>query len=210
MTFEFSEKVSDALYWLERQTHIRTNHARMLCGRDVGSLMAGIIAENGYKNVLEIGVFTGFSSICLAAGTDGGHVDALEINDELTDLILDGYERAGFKDAITLHIGDALKIIPILKSQIDNDLQPLYDVVYLDANKRFYSDYYDAVFPMLRQGGMIIADNVLWSGKAQDPNAKLDAQTRGIKDFNSRIEADPRVEAKLLDLRDGVYLIKKL
>lgn len=211
MSDVFPAQVSKALYWLERQTHIRTNHARMLCGKDVGACLAQLIRDNGYAQVLEIGAFTGYSTICLASALpQGGHVDSLEINDELTSLILQGYELAGLSDKISLHIGDALKLIPELASKIARGEQPEYDFIYIDANKRYYSAYYEAVMPLLRKGGMIVADNVLWSGKALDPSAKPDAQTVGIKNFNSLVASDPRVEAQLVDLRDGLYIIKKI
>ncbi|MCF0174813.1 MAG: class I SAM-dependent methyltransferase [Bacteroidales bacterium] len=206
----FSPQISETLYWLTRQTHIRTNHARMLCGAEVGELLSAIIQKNGYRNILEIGVFTGYSSICLASASPDVRLDSLEINDELTDLILEGWKRAGVNSQINLSIGDAMKLIPELKLRIDNGLQPLYDLVYIDANKRYYTDYYTAVLPLLRQGGMIVADNVLWSGKALDPNSKLDPQTKGIKNFNALVENDARVKAELLPLRDGLYLITKL
>ena len=155
---QFSTEVNQALSWLEKETHIRTNHPRMLSGQDVGHLLNFLVKETAAGNILEIGVFTGYSSICLASGLGpNGHLDALEIKDELEDLILSGYRRAGVSDKITLRFGDAKEIIPTLGST--------YDLVYIDADKREYPTYYRMVFDKVRVGGLIIADNVLWDGK---------------------------------------------
>lgn len=190
------------LAWLERQTNLRTNHSRMLCGPVVGKLLefiSGMIAPN---NILELGAFTGYSSICLARGLKpGGHLDSIEINDELEDLILEAHERAGLQDKITLHIGDAKEIITTLDKQ--------YDLVFIDANKREYCKYYDLVFDYVRPGGYILADNVLWDGKVYSDPLPTDAQTQGIYKFNEMVKNDPRVENVIIPLRDGLNLIRK-
>ncbi len=190
------------LAWLERQTNLRTNHSRMLCGPVVGKLLefiSGMIAPN---NILELGAFTGYSSICLARGLKpGGHLDSIEINDELEDLILEAHERAGLQDKITLHIWDAKEIITTLDKQ--------YDLVFIDANKREYCKYYDLVFDYVRPGGYILADNVLWDGKVYSDPLPTDAQTQGIYKFNEMVKNDPRVENVIIPLRDGLNLIRK-
>ena len=213
---------SEALDWVVKQTHIRTNHARMLSGLTQGQLMRMIVQMTGAGRVLELGTFTGYSAICLASGLpEGGHLDTLELNDELEDLILEGFERAGLADVISLHIGDCKETLAGLRRDaglgdgaesgdregIRSDM--LYDIVYMDANKREYCEYYDLVFDMVRPGGLILADNVLWDGKVcQDPLPQ-DKQTQGIARFNNMVSSDPRVESVILPIRDGLNVIRK-
>ena len=196
---------SEALDWVVKQTHIRTNHARMLSGAAQGQLLRMLVQMTGAVRVLELGTFTGYSAICLASALpENGHLDTLELNDELEDLILEGFERAGLADKITLHIGDCKETLQSFRGQME-----LYDVVYMDANKREYCEYYDLVFDMVRPGGLILADNVLWDGKVcQDPLPQ-DKQTLGIVAFNDKVSADPRVESVILPLRDGLNVIRK-
>ena len=202
---EHATAQSEALSWVEKQTHIRTNHARMLSGAVQGQVMRMIVQMSGAKDILELGTFTGYSAICLAAATEGkGHVDTLEINDELEDLILEGFERAGLDENIDLHIGDCKETLRRFKEE-----GRMYDLVYMDANKREYCEYYDLVFPMLSPGGFIIADNTLWDGKVVDWGKKLDAQTEGILKFNDYIAQDKRVEKVIIPLRDGLTIIYK-
>jgi len=193
------------LQWLQKQTNLRTNHARMLCGPVEGKLMEMLSGMIQPKNILEIGAFTGYSAICLARGLkEGGMLDSLELNDELEDLILQAHERAGLSDKITLHIGDAKQTLKDLKEQ-----GKMYDLVFIDANKREYPAYYDLVFDMVRPGGYILADNVLWDGKVYQDNVPQDAQTQGIFRFNEIVKEDPRVENVIIPLRDGMNLIRK-
>ncbi len=198
-----STPMSDTLQWLERETHIRTNHARMLSGREQGSLLSLISELARPSSILELGVFTGYSTICLAKGlAEGGTIHAVEINDELEDLIREGYCRAGIEDRVQLHFGDAKQIIP--------QLDCCFDLVYIDANKREYPDYYRLVFDKVTPGGLILADNVLWDGKVLQEPMPEDAQTRGIATFNDLVAADERVENFILPLRDGLNIIRKL
>ena len=198
-----STPASEALQWLERETHVRTNHARMLSGREVGSLLSLLSELSRPANILELGVFTGYSTICLAKGlAEGGTIHAIEINDELEDLIREGYERAGISDRVQLHFGDAKKIIP--------ELDCSFDMVYIDANKREYPEYYRLVFDKVVPGGLIIADNVLWDGKVFQEPVPEDGQTRGIAAFNDIVAADERVENFILPVRDGLSIIRKL
>lgn len=233
---EHSTAQGEALDWVEKQTNIRTNHARMLSGAVLGRFLNFVVQMTGASRILELGAFTGYSAICLASalGPDG-HLDTLEINDELEDLILEGFERAGVADRITLHIGDCKETLAKLKGQdftTDEDSEAkgmadkgieaesqdtkmtckakLYDLVYIDANKREYCEYYDLIFDMVRPGGWILADNVLWDGKVcQDPLPQ-DKQTIGIARFNDMIVNDRRIESVILPLRDGLNLIHKL
>lgn len=204
---ECSSPQGEALDWLQKQTNIRTNHARMLSGPVQGRFLKMIVEMCGARRVLELGSFTGYSGICLASGLpEDGHLDTLEINDELEDLILEGFSRAGLRERISLHIGDCLET---LKRFREEGREP-YDMVFIDANKRDYPEYYELVFDLVRPGGWILADNVLWDGKvALDPMPQ-DRQTLGIDNFNRRVASDPRVESVIIPLRDGLNLIRKL
>ena len=204
---ECSSPQGEALDWLQKQTNIRTNHARMLSGPVQGRFLKMIVEMCGARRVLELGSFTGYSGICLASGLpEDGHLDTLEINDELEDLILEGFSRAGLRERISLHIGDCLET---LKRFREEGREP-YDLVFIDANKRDYPEYYELVFDLVRPGGWILADNVLWDGKvALDPMPQ-DRQTLGIDSFNRRVASDPRVESVIIPLRDGLNLIHKL
>jgi len=201
---------SEGLEWIRRQTHLKTNHARMLSGPVQGRLIRTLTAAFGAHRALEIGAFTGYTSACIALGLRDGsaeraHLDSLEINDELEDVILEGWRRVGVDESITLHIGDALESIAKLSPSLD----PAYDLVYIDANKRQYCAYYDAVLPLLRPGGVILADNTLWDGKVLEEPMPQDAQTVEIAAFNEKVAKDPRVEAVILPLRDGLTIIRK-
>ena len=194
-----------ALEWVEKQTHIRTNHPRMLSGSVQGQVMRMLAQISGASRILELGTFTGYSAICLASALPAdGHLDTLEINDELEDLILEGFERAGLADRISLHIGDCKETLRRFREEGRE-----YDLVYMDANKREYCEYYELIFDMVRPGGLILADNVIWDGKVcQDPLPQ-DKQTLGIARFNDMVSADPRVESVILPLRDGLNLIRR-
>ena len=200
----------EALDWVEKQTHIRTNHARMLSGKLQGELLRILVQSSGARRILELGTFTGYSAICLASMLpEDGHLDTLELNDELEDLILEGFDRAGLSDKISLHIGDCKETLARLRAEYTGNINQQYDIVYMDANKREYCEYYDLVFDMVRPGGLILADNVLWDGKVcQDPLPQ-DKQTLGIAQFNDMVSADPRVESVILPLRDGLNVIRK-
>lgn len=193
---------SEALLWIEKQTNIRTNYPRMLSGPVQGELLKMLVEISGAERVLEIGSFTGYSSACMALGLpDGGHIDALELNDELEELMREGWERAGVSDLITLHLGDAVQTL--------GSLDGGYDFAFIDANKRQYLEYYKLVLPLMRSGGLIVADDVLWDGKVYADIPSGDAQTRALLEFNDRVASDPRVEVVMLPLRDGLSLIRK-
>lgn len=213
---EHATQPSEALKWVEKQTHIRTNHARMLSGSIQGQLMRIIVQTTGAKRILELGTFTGYSAICLASALpEDGHLDTLELNDELEDLILEGFERAGLSEKISLHIGDCKETLSRFRNEMGlaegsaADKEMLYDIVYMDANKREYCEYYDLIFDMVRPGGLILADNVLWDGKVcQDPLPQ-DKQTLGIARFNDLVRDDRRTESVIIPLRDGLNIIRK-
>ena len=198
---------SEALEWVVKQTHIRTNHARMLSGAAQGQLMRMIAQMCGAKRILELGTSTGYSAICLASALpEDGHLDTLELNDELEDLILEGFEKAGLENKISLHIGDCKETLRRISSEIKDDL---YDIVYIDANKREYCEYYDLVFDMVRSGGLILADNVIWDGKVCQEPLPQDKQTLSIVRFNDMVSKDRRVESVILPIRDGLNVIRK-
>ncbi len=188
-----------ALNWIERQTHTRTNHAQMLVGREEGLFLRDFVLQNNCKHVLEIGTFTGYSLACLADGAKklGGSVDAIEINKELDYIIEEGLQRAGVAELVKVHYGDALEIIPSIAEE--------YDLVFIDADKRQYPQYYELVKPLVRSGGYILADNVTWYGRT---SSHTDAKSSGISSFNSLVESDSSVESHLVDIRDGLLVIR--
>ena len=195
---------NEALDWLERQTNIRTNYPRMLTGKVQGEFLYMMTRMISPRNVLEIGTFTGYSAICMALALEReGHIDTLEINDELEDLILEGFERAGVSGRVSLHIGDAVEF---MRGQ---DGKKLYDLTFIDANKREYSDYYELALTLTRPGGFILADDVLWDGKVYAEQVPTDKQTSGIVRFNDLAASDPRVETVILPVRHGLSIIRK-
>ena len=193
----------DHLRQLDRDTHVRLLYARMCSGHLQGRLLKMLVQMINPLSVLELGTYSGYSAQCLAEGLlrDGAHVDTIEIDDELEDFIREHLAQSPVVERITLHIGDAVEVLKRLDRK--------FDLIYIDANKRDYLAYYDLAMEHLVDGGYIIADNTLWDGKVADP-ACHDAQTLGIRAFNDRVAADPRVERVILPLRDGLTLISKL
>ena len=189
------------LHELYRRTNLTRLYARMCSGHTQGRLLAMLSKMISPRRVLELGTFTGYSALCLAEGIPaGGELHTVEIDDESEDELLELFASAPGGRKITLHIGDALQLIPEIAGE--------WDLVFIDANKRHYCEYYEAVFPMVRPGAYIIADNTLWDGKVVDPSAH-DAQTEGILAFNDMIAADDRVEKVILPIRDGMTIIRK-
>lgn len=205
---EHSTPESEALAWIRRQTNLRTNHARMLSGPLQGQLLTILTQICGAQRALEIGTFTGYASVCIASGLpEDGHLDTLEINDELDSLIRQGWEKAGVSGKITLHTGPALQTIEKLAAQEDS---APYDLVYIDANKREYCAYFEAVLPLVRKGGLILADNTLWDGKILEEPMPQDAQTVEIARFNDMVANSKAVSTVMIPLRDGLTLMRKL
>lgn len=199
---EHSSVPCSTLEWIEKQTNIRTNYPHMLSGSVQGEFLKMLVELTGSTTILEIGAFTGYSTCCLALGLpENGHIDTLEINDELEDLIRSGWEKAGVSSKIELHIGDALNTLKTLSGP--------YDLAFIDANKREYPEYYELVLPLVRPGGLIVADDVLWDGKVYETSPSGDSQTQKLIKFNNFVVADPRVEVVMLPLRDGISLIRK-
>lgn len=195
---------NEALDWLERQTNIRTGYPRMLTGRVQGEFLYMAVRMICPKNILEIGTFTGYSAICMALGLpENGHLDTLEINDELEDLALEAFDRAGVSDKISMHICDASQY---MKSNCSSGY---YDMVFIDANKREYPEYYELALECTRPGGFILADDVLWDGKVYADVVPNDKQTAGIVQFNEKAASDARVETVILPVRHGLSIIRK-
>ena len=185
---------------LNRETHLYHLRPRMCSGHLQGRLLKMFVRMIAPKAILELGTFTGYSALCLAEGiAPDGVVHTIEIDDELEDFIRAHFDASEYGSRIVLHIGDAEQIIPTLDTR--------FDLVFIDANKRQYVEYYNLVMPHLAPGGFIIADNTLWYGKVAEQLPKMDAQTQGIIDFNNRVAADPRVEKVIVPLRDGLTII---
>jgi caffeoyl-CoA O-methyltransferase len=186
---------------LNRETHLSRVYPRMLSGHLQGTLLRMISFMIRPLRILEIGTFTGYSALNLAHGlAEGGILHTIEVNPEEEDMIRKYIDEAGFSDRIVLHIGEAEKVIPGLDEK--------WDLVFIDADKPNYLKYYTMVFDCLRPGGVILADNALWSGKVLDP-ATADKETLGIIEFNEFVTKDDRVENLLLPVRDGLMVIRK-
>lgn len=196
-----SSEEMQVLQELSRETQAKVLRPRMLSGHIQGLFLQMISKLIRPERILEIGTYTGYSAICLAQGlNENGLLHTIDVNDELESIIRKYIDKAGLTNKISLHIGNALSIIPTLKET--------WDLVFIDADKENYLNYYHLVFNQVKPGGWIIADNVLWSGKVVDDNAD-DIETRAIRQFNEFIHADERVEHLLLPLRDGLMMIRK-
>lgn len=188
---------------LRRDTYVNLLRPRMVSGHLQGKILKMICRMVQPQHVLEIGTFTGYSAISMASGMNSGsELHTFEINDELEDFTRSFLEQSEHKEKIFFHIGDALKVVP--------DMNILFDLVFIDADKRNYCEYYDCVFQKVKKGGLILADNTLWDGKVIQTVANSDTQTKGILAFNNKIAADSRVEKVILPLRDGLTMILKL
>lgn len=187
---------------LNRQTSMKVLQPQMLSGHLQGSLLAMISHMVRPRRVLEVGTYTGYSAICLAAGlAEDGQLHTVDINEELADMCRQYWEAAGVAHRITHHIGMAAEIIPALEAP--------FDLVFIDADKVNYGLYYDQVIDKVRPGGVILADNVLYEGEVTLPEAEQSKQAKAIHAFNSKVKEDPRVEQVLLPVRDGLLIIRK-
>ena len=197
-----TEPEPDYLYRLWRATNIRTIHGRMASGHLQGRLLKMLVQMIRPENILEVGTFSGYSAISMAEGLSGkGHLYTFEINDEMEDFTRPWIEGSPVTDKITFIIGDALKEAP--------KLGIMFDMAFIDGDKRTYRDCYEMVMSLLKPGGFILADNTLWDGHVVDHAYDNDRQTQGIETFNDYISADDRVEQVILPLRDGLTLIRK-
>jgi predicted O-methyltransferase YrrM len=192
---------SPLLAKINRETHASVLMPRMLSAHLQGRVLAMISHLLQPRTILEIGTYTGYSALCLAEGmTEDGMLITIDKNEELEDPVRSYFEASGMSERIDYRIGDATQIIPTLEMK--------FDLVFIDADKENYSNYYDMVMDKLNLKGIILADNVLWSGKVLDENP--DKDTRAIIDFNKKVTDDPRVENVLLPIRDGIMMIRKL
>lgn len=193
----------DFLRELDRETHLKVLRSRMLSGHLQGQILSMISCMIKPKCILEIGTFTGYSALCLAKGlAEGGRLHTIEIDDELESIAKKYILKSGMSDRIFQHIGDARQIIPSINQS--------FDLVFIDADKREYCDYYNLVFEYIPVGGFILADNILWDGKVVDPDAADEEQTRGILEFNNLVQNDSRVRNVILPVRDGIMLVQKV
>lgn len=188
---------------LERETYLRVINPRMISGHIQGKFMEMLVRMLRPRRILEIGTFTGYSALCMAAGLDdGGIIDTCEIDDELEEMIRNFFDRSQHGGKIRLHIGSALEIAPTLGER--------YDLVFMDGDKREYTAYYNMLMDngLVGSGSFILADNILWYGKVVEPVAKGDKQTQAIVDFNRIIREDERVENVIIPIRDGINFIR--
>jgi predicted O-methyltransferase YrrM len=188
---------------LNRDAHVRLLRPRMMAGRLQGRLLKMLCRMIGPRRVLEIGTYTAYATLCMAEALDDGAViHSVEINDEMEAFVSPYLERSADRAKIRLHWGDVAEVLPRIEGA--------FDLAYIDGDKRDYCDYYRLVFPRVRQGGYILADNTLWGGKVvADRIAAADRHTQGIRDFNAMVRDDARVEKVMLPLRDGLTLIYK-
>ncbi|PKA99313.1 putative O-methyltransferase YrrM [Flavobacteriaceae bacterium MAR_2009_75] len=198
-----SEDEPKILQELTRETHLKILRPRMLTGHFQGrvlSMLSKIIAP---KNILEIGTYTGYSAICLAEGMPpDGQLHTIDINEELQDIQRKYFDKSGYGSQISQHTGDAKSIIP--------KLDVTFDLVFIDAEKKDYPDYFELALKKTRPGSVILSDNVLWSGKVVEPVDKKDKVTPILLNYNKILKDDKRVETVLLPVRDGLTLTRVL
>jgi caffeoyl-CoA O-methyltransferase len=193
---------SEALKSLNRHTNVNILRPRMLSGHLQGQLLRMLSSMIKPKRVLEIGTYTGYSAICLAEGiAKGGELITVDCNEELEDLATSYFKEAGYEQTIKMLTGDATEVV--------NTLSGTFDLVFIDADKESYVNYYHQVFDKVNAGGYIIVDNVLWSGKVVEELKEGDKETQSILDFNAVVQADERVENILLPFRDGLMILQK-
>lgn len=203
-TEEHTAETSKVLQKIERETYIRSVYPRMLSGKVQGKFLSMISRMIQPENILEIGTFTGYSAICLCDGLlPEGKLHTIEINEELKDQNNRYFNEAAVDHMIAPHFGNALDIIPNLGIQ--------FDLIFIDADKINYCKYFNLTIDVLKTGGFILADNVLWSGKVLNSSGKkMDKDTEAVIEFNNLVQEDPRVDNVMISLRDGMTLIQKI
>ncbi len=194
-----SQKEPQILQELTKETWQKVVNPRMLSGAFQGRVLSMISKLIQPKNILEIGTYTGYSAICIAEGLqEHASIDTIDKNEELADLQNKYFEKSGFRNKIIQHVGLALEIIPTIHKK--------FDLVFIDADKRNYDSYFEEVLPKMKVGGLIISDNVLWSGKVLEKVNSKDLSTMALQKYNEKLKNDPRVKTVLLPLRDGITL----
>lgn len=200
---EHTSAEPEHLYRLYRHTNLHHAYGRMCSGHVQGRLLKMFTAMIQPQRILELGAFTGYSTLCMAEGMpEGAVIHTVEIDDEWEDELRRTFGESDRAADIRLHIGDALDVVPALGE--------VWDMVFIDADKRLYTDYLELVLPSVRPGGFILADNTLWSGKVLESPLPSDAQTQAIASFNRTVATDPRLEAVMLPVRDGLTILRKL
>ncbi|WP_462251695.1 O-methyltransferase [Ekhidna sp.] len=199
---DHSEPESDLLQQINRETHLHVLKPRMLSGHLQGRVLSMLSHMIKPKNVLEIGTYTGYAALCMAEGMqEDGKLITIDNNEELSVRTKGYFQQSKYADQIEMLVGNALEVIPALNQQ--------WDLVFIDADKENYANYFDQIIDQVRVGGFIIADNVLWSGKVFD-TSKNDKATESIRDFNQKMHTDPRVENVLFPIRDGLMIVRKI
>ncbi len=195
---------SNLLKALNKETHQKILQSRMISGHFQGRVLSFISQLIRPETILEIGTYTGYATLCLAEGlTKNGKIHTIEINEELIDFQKKYFDKSKFKNQIFTYIGDAIDIIPKLKLK--------YDLIFLDADKANYPNYMEMVVPKLKKGGVLVADNVLWSGKVLDYQQKRDdIETKGIKLFSELVKKNSSLQTLLLPIRDGLMMCRKI
>ena len=192
---------SDLLKTINRETYAQVLMPRMLSGQVQGRFLSMVSHMIKPDRILEIGTYTGYSALCFAEGlSDKGKIITIDINEELENRVRKSFGESVFHDQIDYRVGNALEIIPTLNET--------FDLIFIDADKINYSQYYDLVFDKLKVGGILLADNVLWSGKVLAPDP--DKDTKAILEFNKKVQMDPRIENVLLTIRDGIMMVRKI
>lgn len=197
------DEEGDYLHALWRDTQLRLAYGQMASGHLQGRLLKMLVSMVRPQRVLELGTFSGYSALSMAeALEDGAELHTFEVVDEQEDFLRPWFENSQYADKIHLHIGDALNLVP--------QMDVVWDLAFIDADKREYVEYYEMVLPRLRPGGFIIADNTLWYGRVVETNTReSDKQTLGVKAFNELVAHDDRVEKVIVPIRDGLTLIRK-
>lgn len=198
---EHTTPPSEQLYGLERWVHLHTAYPRMASGHFQGRLLTMLTQMQRPMLAVEVGTFVGYAAICIGEGLpEKGVLHTIEVNDEWERVIKDNIAQAQLCSKVALHIGNAHDIIPLLPDDID--------MAYIDADKPSTPDYYELLLPKMRRGGIVLIDNILWSGKVLRPDLNPDADTRILDTFNNRVQADERVENILLPFRDGIMMCR--
>lgn len=200
---QHSESESPLLAKLNRDTHAKILMPRMLSGHLQGRLLSMLSQIIRPEFILEIGTYTGYSALCLSEGlSENGRLITIDINDELEEFVKGYIVESGKENNIIQLTGNALEIIP--------QLDYIFDLVFIDANKEEYSEYYDLIIDKVKPGGILLVDNVLWSGQILKPLEKQDPETKCVSSFNEKIKGDKRVKVMMLPIRDGISIIRKL
>lgn len=199
---KYTSNENELLQKLNRETHVKVLQPRMLSGHLQGRVLSMLSHMIKPKRILEIGTYTGYSAICMAEGlAEGGKIHTIDINEELQKMIVNYVYSAGLSESIKIHIGNALEIV----SELDED----WDLVFIDADKENYLNYYKMIAPKLKSGAYIIADNVLWSGKVIEDYDSLDEETKALVDYSKMVHQDPEMENVLFPIRDGLMICRK-